>query len=243
MKDDTCIELSNVYYSYEGQKVLESISFKIKCGDYLGIIGPNGGGKTTLLKIILGLIKPSSGKVKVNNRKQLIGYVPQRSTQGDVHFPATVHEIVKSGRTASVGIFRNFSEKDYHTIDHAMKIADVSRLKNRLIGDLSGGQRQRLFIARALAGEPKILILDEPTVGVDIVSQEKFYAFLEELNEKYGITVIFVSHDLDFVTSRVKNVLCLNRSLVCHGSPKEFLKEKYLEKLYGKKIQFVKHGH
>lgn len=249
-KTDNCIELSNVYYSYRGNRVLSNINFGIKCGDYLGIVGPNGGGKTTLLKIILGITKPSSGKVKILGeplesfkQKQLIGYVPQRLTQADVYFPATVHEIIKSGRSAKVGLLGKFDKQDHHVIEHAMKIADVTRLKNRLIGELSGGQRQRVFIARALAGEPKILILDEPTAGVDLTAQEKFYEFLEELNSKYGITIIFVSHDIDFVASAVKNVLCLNHHLICIGPPKKFLTGKYLEQLYGKQFKHVVHRH
>ncbi|KKL97446.1 hypothetical protein LCGC14_1834360, partial [marine sediment metagenome] len=107
----------------------------------------------------------------------------------------------------------------------------------------SGGEQQKVFIARALAGEPKILILDEPVVGVDITSQEKFYAFLQKINQQFGLTIIFVSHDIDVIAHQVKSVLCINRELVCHGSPKEFIKEEFMEKLYGKKVKFILHGH
>ena len=245
-----CVEFSKVNFSYGDFKALNNISFEIEYGDYLGIVGPNGGGKSTLLKLITGLIKPSSGKIKIFGiplekfrGKELIGYVPQKSTQGEMQFPATVYEVVKSGRTAKVGAFNRFSKNDLHVVNHAMKIADVMELKHKQIGELSGGQRQRVFIARALAAGPKILILDEPTVGVDVSAQEKFYNFLEELNAKYGITIIFVSHDIDFVANAVKKVLCLNQSLVCLKSPKDFLKGNYLEKIYGKNVKFVLHKH
>ena len=124
-----------------------------------------------------------------------------------------------------------------------MEITEITKYKNRSMNRLSGGEQQKVFIARALAGEPKILILDEPVAGVDIPSQEKFYTFLQEINQKFGLTVIFVSHDIDVVANQVKSVLCLNRELVCHGAPEEFLKEEYMEKLYGKKVKFILHGH
>jgi zinc transport system ATP-binding protein len=124
-----------------------------------------------------------------------------------------------------------------------MEVADVVKYKTKLLGDLSGGERQRVFIARALAGDPKILILDEPSVGIDLLAQEKFYTFIEKLNRDYGLTVIFVSHDIDVVAHEVRCLLCLNKNLVCHGMPREFIKEEYLEKLYGKKVKFILHGH
>jgi zinc transport system ATP-binding protein len=245
-----CVEFSKVNFNYGNIKALTDISFNIEYGDYLGIVGPNGGGKSTLLKLMLGLEKPSSGKIKIFGApiekfkaKQLIGYVPQKATQGELQFPATVYEVVKSGRTPKIGLFNRFTGGDLHVIDHAMKIADVSRIKHKQIGELSGGQRQRVYIARALSAGPKILILDEPTVGVDVSAQEKFYGFLEELNSKYGITIIFVSHDIDFVANAVKKVLCLNQSLVCLKSPKDFLQGGYMEKIYGKNVKFVLHKH
>ncbi|MBI2453263.1 ATP-binding cassette domain-containing protein [Candidatus Peregrinibacteria bacterium] len=136
-----------------------------------------------------------------------------------------------------------FSKADFSAISNAMEVADISKYKTKLLSELSGGERQRVFIARALASEPKILILDEPSVGVDLVAQEKFYTFLEKLNHDYGLTILFVSHDIDVVAHEVKCVLCLNKNLVCHGMPKEFIREEHLEKLYGKKVRFILHGH
>ena len=149
------------------------------------MIGPNGGGKTTLLRIILGLLKPDSGEVRILGmrvdevkERYRIGYIPQKVTQAEFYFPASVEEIVMSGRTARAGLFKRYHQVDNQAITQAMEIAEITEYKSRLIGSLSGGERQRVFIARALAGEPEVLILDEPVVGVDIVSQEKFFDFL-----------------------------------------------------------------
>lgn len=245
-----CIDVKNINYKFGSNQVLQNISFTVEQGEYLGIIGPNGGGKTTLLKIILGLLKPTSGKITILGQdlksfkdRALVGYVPQRSAHGETFFPATVEEIIKSGRTAQLGLFRNFQIADYGAVAKAMEITGVTKYKNRLISELSGGERQRVFIARALASEPKILILDEPTVAVDIASQAKFYSFLSELNRNLNLTILFVSHDIDVVAKEVDTVLCLNKTLVCHGSPLDFIKEEYLEKLYGKKVKYIVHGH
>ena len=245
----TCIEVKEVSFSYNGDPILQDISFDVKEGEYLGIIGPNGGGKTTLFKVILGLLKPQTGEVRIFGEPQssfksrhLIGYVPQRSLS-DYYFPATVDEIVRSGRTARLGLFRRISREDAIAIERVMEVTDVGRLRGRLIGQLSGGERQRVFIARALASEPKILILDEPDVGVDINAQEKFYSFLEDLNSNTGITILLISHDIDVVAHQAKTILCLNRRLVCHGPPRDFITEEYMQKLYGKQVRFILHGH
>jgi len=250
MSDNACIEVGDVNFHYNGNPVLEHVSFSVKSGEYLGIIGPNGGGKTTLLKIILGLLRPDSGVVKIFGQKSdelekryRIGYVPQKASQAEFYFPATVEEIVRSGRTARAGLFRRYKEEDYKAVEKAMKIAGIAEKSGCLISKLSGGERQRVFIARTLAGEPKILILDEPAVGVDIASQEKFYAFLSYLNRELGITIIFVSHDVGVIADEVNTVLCLNHRLICHGSPERFIKEEFLEEVYGKKVTSVFHRH
>lgn len=250
MSENTIIDVRDVCFSYNGNKVLENITFTVEAGEYLGIIGPNGGGKTTLFKIILGLLKPDSGEVFIYGKPQrkfdekyLIGYVPQRVALSELYFPANVEEIVKSGRTPRKGLFKLFNKEDNKAVERAMEVAGVAKHKNQLIGSLSGGERQRVFIARALAGEPKLLILDEPDVGVDLSTQEKFYTFIDELNKTLGLTVLLISHDIDVVAHQSKSVLCLNRRLVCHGSPKEFITEEYMHKLYGKQVRFIVHGH
>lgn len=245
-----CIELNDVGFSYGDTLVLEKVSFTVRKGEYLGIIGPNGGGKTTLIKIILGLLHQTSGRVALFgkdrhdfNERYRIGYVPQRVSQIDKNFPATVFEVVQSGRIPRIGFFKGFSKKDYAVIEQAMSLAGILPHRDTLIGNLSGGQRQRVFIARALASEPDVLILDEPTVGVDIGAQKKFYEFLASLNRDQHLTIIFVSHDVDVVAGEIKTVLCLNRTMVCHGVPEVLLTENTLKRLYGDHVTNITHEH
>lgn len=249
-KNPPLVHLQDVEFRYDAHPILERVNLLVDEGEYLGIIGPNGSGKTTLLKIMLGLFKPSHGKVELlgepidqlKDRSQ-IGYVPQRITQADFTFPATVEEVVRSGRTAKVGLLNFFTADDAKAIDKAMQLAGIKKFRHRLIGQLSGGERQRVFIARALASEPKLLILDEPTVGVDAGAQEDFYTLLCELNSKHNLTIILVSHDIDVIAQEVKTILFLNRKVVGYGSPRELMKEKYLEKLYGSQVKFIVHQH
>lgn len=242
------IELDNVSFSYDHTPVIENLTFTVRKGEYLGIIGPNGGGKTTLIKVILGLLHPTEGTIKLFGKerhhfteKYRIGYVPQRVTQTDKDFPATVFEVVRTGRIARLGFFEKFTKKDTDAVEHAMEISGIARYRDTLIGNLSGGERQRVFIARALASEPEVLILDEPTVGVDIGAQRTFYDFLASLNRDQNLTIIFISHDVDAVSQETKTVLCLNHNLVCHGLPHDLLNEHILERLYGKHSKIVNH--
>lgn len=244
------IELKDISFSYNREPILENISVTIDKGQYSGVIGPNGGGKTSLVKVILGLLRPTSGRITLFGQDiksfrdwAKIGYVPQRATQINIHFPITVEEAVGQGRIAKRGMLRKFSRIDGDAINKALSISDIEHLKHRLVADLSGGERQRVFIARALASEPELLILDEPAVGVDLPSQERFYQFLKDLNEKFGLTILFVSHDIDVLANQASYLICLNRGLVCHGTPREIFKEDQLEKLYGKNVKFILHGH
>jgi zinc transport system ATP-binding protein len=250
IKSVPCIEAKNLHYKVGESLILEDVSFEIKTGDYVGIIGPNGAGKTTLLRILLGLIKPTVGEVTIfgqpiqnSNPFAYIGYVPQKAAQTLNNFPTTVEEVVKSGRTVRRGYFSRWNHKDETAISRAMEATGVLKYRRKAMSELSGGQKQRVFIARALAGEPKILILDEPTTGVDIGHQEKFYEFLRELRSKLNLTIIFVTHDIDFIAKEVSNVLCLNQKLVCHQSPKDFLTQGNLEKVYGQNSKAVLHHH
>lgn len=228
------LELKNVGFKYGENVILKDISFKIKGGSYVGLIGPNGSGKTTLVKIILGILQPTRGKVEFS-KKMNVGYVPQRVSQLGDFFPATVLEVVQSGMT---------NEKiSAETLEDALKTAGIAHLKKRLIGDLSGGERQKVFIARALISQPGMLILDEPTVGVDPAAKESFYKLLKKLNKEKEITVVLVSHELETVSSEVDTVLCLNRSLVCAGPTEKMLSKKGLENIYGKAVKFIHHQH
>lgn len=243
-----CLQVTNLSYKQGDVEILKDISFSVKEGEYLGIIGPNGGGKTTLIKLILDIIKPTKGTVTMHGEpihsmknRSRIGYVPQRSSQSLAEFPATVEEIVESGRTAHLGLLKKFRPPDREKIEWAMQSTGVIDHRRKLISQLSGGERQRVFIARALAGEPDILVLDEPTIAVDIAATRKFYQFLSELRKKLGLTILFVSHDLDIVAREVDTVLCLNKTLVCHGTPKESFQQKNLKKLYGESTKYVDH--
>lgn len=248
MQIEPIIEAKNLHFSYNNSPILDNISFAIEKGDYVGIIGPNGGGKTTLLKILTGLLKPQSGSLSIlgqdmarlKNRSQ-IGYVPQRVAQENTSFPATVYEIVESGLIAKKGLTGSITQSDKEKIDTSLKAADIFELKNRLMSSLSGGQRQRVYVTRALASDPQILILDEPFTGVDTASQKNFYAFLKKLNTDKHITILFVSHDIDTITGEIKSVLCLNRGLFCFGAKEIMHAENTIEKIYGKEITHIHH--
>lgn len=246
------IELEDINFSYGREPVLQGISLAIDRGDYYGIIGPNGGGKTTLLKVILGLVRPPKGKVRIFGKPisefhdwPRIGYLPQKMTQADPRFPITVHEVVGQGRIAKAGLFKKLSSADQDAIDRALAISEVASLKDRLISDLSGGERQRVFIARALASEPDILILDEPAAGIDVASQTRFYRFLKELNAAHGITILFVSHDIDILANEASRLICINQRLVCEGAASRIFEENrnLLENLYGETVQNRFHSH
>ena len=178
-------EVRNLHFNVREQQILSNISLEIFEGEYIAIIGPNGGGKTTLIRMLLGLSEPSSGEVKIfgkniKNFKEWykIGYVPQRASLVDANFPATVEDIVSMGRVAKRSLFGGMRREDKDAVRDAMQKMDVLNLKDKMVGTLSGGQRQRVMIARALASKPKILILDEPNTGVDAVSQHRFYSLL-----------------------------------------------------------------
>jgi zinc transport system ATP-binding protein len=248
--ENPLIEVKDISFAYNGNTVLEHVSFNVEQGDYVGIVGPNGGGKTTLLKLLVGLIPPQTGSIKIAGvpieqfqNKFQIGYVPQRSGQENVTFPATVYEVVESGVTAKTGWFNRPTDQDKQAVKKALAIAQIEELKDKLIGQLSGGQRQRVYVARALAAEPKILILDEPFVGIDVAAQKNFYAFLKQLNQEQNLTIVFVSHDIDMITEEVKSILCLNRGLFCLDKPELLHEGNTLENLYGKKITHIHHSH
>lgn len=235
------IELQNVSFAYGKEEVIEDVSLVIHRGDYVGIIGPNGGGKSTLLKLMLGLLKPKKGIVKlfgisINEFQDWpkIGYIPQR-TYFDISFPVTVEEVVSMGRFAKIGLFRSPTSLDKKKIYQALEQVEMFSLKNRQIGDLSGGQQQRVFIARALASEPEIVFLDEPTVGVDIKTQKQFYKLLRTLNQELDLTMVLISHELDIVAHESTRLGFINKTLDYYGDPIPFLKGDYFHGILGRK--------
>lgn len=243
---DSVIDVKNLNY----KTIIKNISFSVKRGDYTAIIGPNGGGKSTLLKLILDLIQPTDGEIKLFNktRKEFkdgskIGYVPQQAAQFDLNFPITVYEVVKLGFAYKSSLFSSISSEDKQHIKNIMDKVGVTNLKDRLVSQLSGGQRQRVMIARALVSKPQILILDEPNTGVDTQSQKIFYDFLKELNQKEKITILFVTHDLGVIVDDVTNVFCINQSLLSSSNPHEILNCKDMSKLYGINAHIMHHNH
>jgi ABC-type Mn2+/Zn2+ transport system ATPase subunit len=228
--------------------VLEDVSLSVPPGDFLAIIGPNGAGKTTLLRVVLGLVRPASGSVRVfgqapwdlNGERQRIGYVPQVQSV-DLNFPVRVSEAVLMGRYGRIGLVRRPSADDRVAARRAMERVGIADLADRPIARLSGGQRQRVFLARALANEPDLLLLDEPTTGVDVAATESLYELLLSLHRD-GITILIVSHDVGVVASYVNGVVCVNRRLIAHGRPEEVLGSEELEQMYGCKAMFFHHG-
>lgn len=210
------IELKNINAGYEHQTVLHHVNLSICENDFIGIIGPNGGGKTTLLKVILGLIKPYSGEVIYHVSKQnLFGYLPQNN-QFDKRFPIHVTEVVLSGLMSEKGLYKSYTRTDRHKAYELLEKYGMGEYKKSPIGDLSGGQMQRVFLCRAIISSPKILILDEPTTYVDSNFEKEFYTILQELSK--SLSIVMVSHDLGTICSYVKTIACVNRELHYHQS-------------------------
>ncbi|MEG6615619.1 metal ABC transporter ATP-binding protein [Peptococcaceae bacterium 1198_IL3148] len=222
MKNNAVIEIQNMTFGYACHNILENINLIVNPGDAVAITGPNGAGKSTLLKLILGLLKPVSGTIKLfgdNNFNgkvlQRIGYVPQRATAFNQGFPTTVYEAVAAGRIATRGLFRRLTKSDYAQTEDALKLVGLYPLKNRLLSTLSGGQQQRVFIARALVATPDLLVLDEPTVGVDVQAQEIIVQLLKRLNVNQGLTLLIVSHEPEVISKIVNRQVCLDKK-ICH---------------------------
>jgi zinc transport system ATP-binding protein len=243
------IEIQNVCYDYGYGDVLKDVSFPINSQDFLAIIGPNGSGKTTLLKIILGLLKPRLGEVKIMGKTveefadwKKIGYVPQKATHIDSLFPVSVKEVVAMGIQSSRRFPRRTRGED-SCISRALQQVGMGEYKNRRIGNLSAGQQQRVFIARALANHPKILMLDEPTTGVDAKTQEHFYDMLHRLNREEGITIVLITHEVGIINKHVEQVACLNQTLVYHGSHDEFCRSDEFKRMLADGHHLVSHHH
>ena len=242
-------EVDNLHFNVRGQAILSQISLQIFNGDYIAIIGPNGGGKTTLVRMLLGLNKPTSGNIKLYGKKQAgfkewhkIGYVPQRASLVDANFPATVLDIVKMGRTAKRSIFSRMSDEDNSAVDDAITKMNIQDLKDKMVGTLSGGQRQRVMIARALASKPEILILDEPNTGVDARSQKRFYALLAKLNRDEKITILFITHDIGVIADDIGRLFTINQKATICNNPKEALSCEDMTELYGVESHLI-HNH
>jgi len=233
--------LEGLFFRYDGHWVLEDVCLRIEEREFLGLVGPSGSGKTTLLKLILGLRKPQKGTVRVfglppDQGRGWIGYVPQH-LGFDRSFPVTVVDVVLMGRLGrSRGIGR-YGPEDRKAALTALEEVGIGHLRDRVVGTLSGGELQRAFIARALVSRPRLLLLDEPTTGVDIETEKAIYELLKELNK--NMTILLVTHELNFVTAYVNRVACLDRKLVCH--PTDDVPPSLYDSLYLTPLRMVRH--
>ncbi|RLQ92084.1 metal ABC transporter ATP-binding protein [Planomicrobium sp. Y74] len=248
--DAPLIEIKDISFEYEETKALDNISMKVEKGDFLAILGPNGSGKSTLLKIMLGLIKPSKGSIKLFGvdsknfkNREWIGYVSQKSNSFNSGFPATVKEVVAGGLAKKAGLFRRLPKTVDEDVLDALMSVGMEGFLERSISELSGGQQQRVFIARALVAKPKMLILDEPTVGIDHQNVQAFYDMLAALNREKNITLVMVTHDVDTVTDRISHVACLNQTIHFHGFKEQFqtLSDEERASWYGHSVRKIHH--
>ena len=220
------VEITQLDFNYGKQPVLRGIDLTVPSGTALGVVGPNGGGKTTLLRLLLGLLKPSGGSIRVGGlspaeavrRGDIVGYLPQ-NPPGPGAFPLSVRQVVRLGLVAKTGMFRSHAAEDLTFADSLLERVGIAELADTPVRSLSGGQLQRVYIARALVARPMLLLLDEPTTGVDRPGQHRFIDFLQELKEELRLTVVFVSHDLRAVSAISDRVACLNLTLHYHDVP------------------------
>ncbi|MBY0220928.1 metal ABC transporter ATP-binding protein [Mammaliicoccus sciuri] len=243
---NSIIKLDHITHKYHHSVALSDVSLEVKQGEFWALIGPNGSGKSTLLRIILGLLKPTEGTIQLFGgpidsfkQQQRIGYVSQKSNAFTTRFPATVLEVVRSGLTSKKGLFKRFTKEDEQRALDALQVVKMADYHGKSIGDLSGGQQQRVFIARALVSKPDLLIMDEPTVGIDRQNVESFYSMLSELNRDYGIAILLVTHEIDLVTQLATHIACLNRTIHFHGVHADYEKmsESELSGWYGHPVR------
>ncbi|MDH5526904.1 MAG: ABC transporter ATP-binding protein [Nitrospirota bacterium] len=242
------LQMEHVDLTLGGRQVLEDISISLMPGRFLGLIGPNGAGKTSCLKVILGVHRPTRGSVRVlgskpwelGHRAHHIGYVPQRALAGR-YAPFSVYDVVMMGRVCCIGLGRRPGAKDRRLVEESLERMGLSGEANRPIGSLSGGQVQRAMIARAMCRKTRLLVLDEPTEGVDLPHQDRLYKLLKELQVERGLTVITVSHDVSMLSGYADELACINRTLHVHGDPREVMESHHLGNAYSCEFDFFSH--
>jgi len=242
MRKEAVIEINGLWAGYDGEIILEDINLTLYQSDFLGIIGPNGGGKTTLLKCILGLLKPFRGSIRlmgksVQEGRCHVGYVPQH-IDFDRQFPIRVWEVVQMGLLGCRKLLQPITQADRELIEGALQQVEMEKFKDRAIGNLSIGQRQRVYIARALVARPQILLLDEPTASIDPQAANTIYDLLKRLNET--VAILMISHDMNAVSSYVKSIACLNRKLYYHGDKE--VTEDMIKAIYECPVDIIAHG-
>jgi zinc transport system ATP-binding protein len=242
LKSDNAIVLRDVSFTYNRGPVLHGVNLCIKKGDFAAIVGPNGGGKTTLLKLFLGLLKPDTGTVEVlgtspGKSRLKVGYMPQHATL-DMHFPVTVMDVVLMGRLGS-NFWGWYSSDDRKRAEKALKEVNLGEYTRNHFSQLSGGQKQRVLIARALCSDPELLLLDEPTSNIDEESEQALFSILKELNTR--MTILIVSHDIGFTSQVVKSVICVNRRVNIH--PTSAVNGALIKDIYGGDFKMIRHDH
>ena len=226
------IEITNLDFAYGDRLVLKQVNLQVEKGSTLGLIGPNGGGKTTLLRLLLGLHPPTRGSIRIDGLSppaavaagNILGYLPQRPA-APIHFPLNVRQVVQLGLVGKTKILHHFHKGDLEFVESLLDRIGIRELANEPVGELSGGRQQRVFIARALASRPKVLLLDEPTTGIDRSGQQKFIEFIEGLKRDMDLTLVFTSHDLRAVSSMSDRIACLNLTLHYHDAPEHLSAE------------------
>jgi len=236
MNDQVLLQMKNLSFAYDKQRVLSEVSLTVRDRDYIGIIGPNGGGKTTLVKLILGLLKPQSGHLSLTLERAEIGYLPQ-GTQVDERFPITVREVVASGLEHGLTLRRRRQADEKRKVHEMLEKVGLASLYKRPVGELSGGEFQRAMLARAIVSSPRLLVLDEPDTHVDNKFEMELYSLLKDLNE--GMAILLISHDIGMITPYIKSIACVNRNL--HYHPHNEISEEQL-KVYNCPVEIISHG-
>jgi manganese/iron transport system ATP-binding protein len=238
-QDQPVLDVSHLIYRYDGLAALDNITFHLHEGERVAIVGPNGAGKSTLIKVVAGVLQPTSGDVNIYgshpDRHVCIGYIPQRN-HVDWNFPVTVADVVMMGRSAKLGPFNWPRSKDWEMVNHALETVEIHDLASRQISQLSGGQQQRMFIARALAQESELMLMDEPLTGLDTPAQEGILDLLDRLKRE-KVTVMVATHDLDQAASHFDRIMLLNHRLIAFGEPGQVLQTKNLIRAYGGRLR------
>ena len=241
LEDTSILDISNLFVRFDSRLALDDVSFQLHHGERVAVVGPNGAGKSTLFKAIAGVLKPISGEIKVYGHGPgghiCIAYLSQRS-QVDWSFPVTVSDVVMMGRIGKLGLLHWPKHRDWEIVRQALVDVGLEELANRQIGELSGGQQQRMFIARALAQEAELMLMDEPLTGLDIGSQESIFTFLDDLQSR-GVTVMVATHDLDLAARRFDRVMLLNQRMLGFGVPEQVFTPEQLMSAYGGHIHLV----
>lgn len=243
------IEVKNLNFKYDQKLVLRDIHFSVKKGDFVGVIGANGSGKSTLIKLLIRALEPSSGDIKIfgEDIKQFkqwnkIGYISQKANSFNGSFPATVEEVVKANLYSQIGPMRFGQKKHGKKVEEALKLVGMEDHQKSLIGQLSGGQQQRVFIARVLVGDPEVLLLDEPTVGIDLHAEEELYCLLARINKELGLTIIMVTHDIGAITVHANKLICLGEHGMVEHNPENGMTNEFVSDFYGYSVNLHLHS-